>query len=184
VDSVDTTSPCEPKASPDKSNPRVKSKSNHHRTARIPPPYLSFTLRILISEALAFSSLTCHESSLPKGQNSLFLSLNKVTNPNFKTNPFISQMGSKRSSHLDDPPTASSSKEEEEETLSEEEETSSEEEEAAPKISSLPSTPVTDKKPQPKNPDPAPVLPSSSSSLYIWVLADQSFFNLLQVEVS
>uniref|UniRef100_A0A2N9ISG3 Uncharacterized protein n=1 Tax=Fagus sylvatica TaxID=28930 RepID=A0A2N9ISG3_FAGSY len=93
-------------------------------------------------------------------------------------------MGSKRSSHLDDPPTASSSEEEEEETLSEEEETSSEEEEAAPKISSLPSTPVTDKKPQPKNPDPAPVLPSSSSSLYIWVLADQSFFNLLQVEVS
>jgi hypothetical protein len=158
-----------------------------HRTARIPPPYLSFTLRILISEASAFSSLTCHESSLPKGQNSLFLSLNKVTNPNFKTNPFISQMGSKRSSHLDDPPAASSSEEEEEEeeeTSSEEEETSSEEEEAAPKISSLPSTPVTDKKPQPKNPDPAPVLPSSSSSLYIWVLADQSFFNLLQVEVS
>ncbi len=69
-------------------------------------------------------------------------------------------MGSKRSSHLDDPPTASSSEEEEEEeeeTLSEEEETSSEEEEAAPKISSLPSTPVTDKKPQPKNPDPAPI---------------------------
>jgi hypothetical protein len=129
-----------------------------HRTARIPPPYLSFTLRILISEASAFSSLTCHESSLPKGQNSLFLSLNKVTNPNFKTNPFISQMGSKRLSHLDDPPTASSSEEEEEEeeeeTSYEEEETSSEEEEAAPKISSLPSTPVTDKKPRPSSSPP------------------------------
>jgi hypothetical protein len=86
-------------------------------------------------------------------------------------------MGSKRSSHLDDPPAASSSEEEEEEeTSSEEEETSSEEEEAVPKISSLPSTPVTDKKPQPKNPDPAPVLPSSSSSLYIWVFDASGFF--------
>jgi hypothetical protein len=88
-------------------------------------------------------------------------------------------MGSKRSSHLDDPPIASSSEEEEEEkeeeTSFEEEETSSEEEEAAPKISSLPSTPVTDKKPQPKNPDPSPVLPSSSS-LYRWVLDASGFF--------
>ena len=89
-------------------------------------------------------------------------------------------MGSKRSAHLDDPPAASSSEEEEEEeeeeeTSFEEEETSSEEEEAAPKISSLPSTPVTDKKLQPKNPDPAPVLPSSSS-LYRWVLDASGFF--------
>ncbi|XP_059435683.1 GLABROUS1 enhancer-binding protein-like [Corylus avellana] len=74
-------------------------------------------------------------------------------------------MAPKRPSHLEDPPAASSS---EEEASSEEEEGSSsseeEEEEAeAEKASSLPSTPVTEKKSVQKKPDPEPQSSSSGS---------------------
>lgn len=71
-------------------------------------------------------------------------------------------MAPKRSSHLEDPPAASSS--EEEEASSDEEEGSSSSEEAeAEKASSLPSTPVTEKKPAPKKPDSKPQSSSSGS---------------------
>ncbi|KAG2688114.1 hypothetical protein I3760_09G079100 [Carya illinoinensis] len=82
-------------------------------------------------------------------------------------------MAPKRQSHLDDPPAASSSEEEvasseeEEEEHEDEEEgsASTEEEEAEPtKTSSLPSTPVSDKKAPSKKPDPPLTKPQSSSS--------------------
>lgn len=82
-------------------------------------------------------------------------------------------MAPKRQSHLDDPPAASSSEEEvasseeeeEEEHEDEEEGSASSEEEAEPtKISSLPSTPLPDKKAPSKKPDPPLTKPQSSSS--------------------
>jgi hypothetical protein len=70
-------------------------------------------------------------------------------------------MAPKRPSHLEDPPAASSSSSSEEEEGSS---SSEEEEEAeAEKASSLPSTPVTEKKPVPKKPDPEPQSSSSGS---------------------
>jgi hypothetical protein len=74
-------------------------------------------------------------------------------------------MAPKRPSHLEDPPAASSSEEEEASSEEEEGSSSSEEEEEAEaeKASSLPSTPVTEKKPAPKKPDPEPQSSSSVS---------------------